>query len=461
MIVNNNKLRTLLLILVLVIPLAWLYLQVELGNSNSRKAHEIESLLLEITQIETELTEHILKSRSQLTLHYDDIAQSQKSLDLLMAKFTPLLAENMTITPQKLNEIDVLSKELQSSVERFKSINGQVSQRLRYLKFLSGKIQNTVTSDFYTVKNQVNNITVSLFKSRVFGETLFSKELIENLEGLINHEKNCNMISHSPIRAFIQHVNELSTLEKRENFTLDTVFKHVLKNEILIIRKALITNKYQMVDHNNMAQIYLITYASVLLLLLIFFILNQKRIQRRVHLHKKESEVDHLTSLCNRRCFLNDLNKIILNSRGALLFIDLDNFKRVNDDLGHGAGDTVLKRVANKLVELVDVEDINFSAAAYRLGGDEFVILVDDLPPNYDVNVLNDFSQRVVDSCNFSLADPHSQYQLSVSVGIALFPEQGTDVSTVLNCADKAMYHSKFNGRNRFTFFNELIEFSI
>lgn len=461
MIINNNKLKTLLLILVLVIPLAWLYLQVELGNSNSRKAHEVESLLLEITKVETELTEHILKNRSQLTLHYDDIAKSQKSLNLLMTTFTPLLAENMTITPQKLNKIDVLSTELQSSVERFKSINGQVSQRLRYLKFLSNKIQNTITSDFYTVKNQVNNITISLFKSRVFGETLFSKEFIENLEGLTNHEKNCNMISHSPIRAFIQHVNELSTLEKRENFALDTIFKHRLKNEILIIRKALITNKYQMVVHSNMAQIYLITYASVLLLLLIFFILNQKHIQKRVRIHKKQSEVDHLTSLYNRRCFLNDLNKVISNSNGALLFIDLDNFKLVNDELGHNTGDAALKIIAGRLAELVGVEHASFSAEAYRLGGDEFVILIDNLPSNYDVKVLNAFSQKVVDNCHFSLAEPHSKYRLSVSVGIALFPEQGTDVSTVLNCADKAMYHSKFNGRNRFTFYNNISEFSI
>jgi len=325
---------------------------------------------------------------------------------------------------------------------------------LRYLKFLSDKIKNTISSNFYTVRNQVDNITISLFKSRVFGESLFNKEFVENLEGLINHEKDCNIASHSPIRAFIEHVNELSTLEKKENFALDTIFEHALKNEILIIKKALITHKYQMATHNNMAQIYLITYASVLLLLLIFFILNQKRIQRSIHIHKKESEVDHLTSLCNRRCFLNDLNKIILNSRGALLFIDLDNFKIVNDELGHNAGDTALKIVAKQLAELVNAEYINFTAEAYRLGGDEFVILIDNLPRDYNVDVLKDFSQRVVDSCNFSLAEPHSQYQLSVSVGIALFPEQGIDVSIVLNCADKAMYHSKFNGRNRYTFFN-------
>lgn len=459
MISKNNTLKTLLLIFVLIIPLAWLYLQVELGNS--RKAHEVESLLLEITQVETELTEHVLKSRSQLTLHYDDIATSQRLLNSLIIKLNSLLVENMDITSKKLEVIDSLSSELQYSVERFKSINGQVSQRLRYLKFLSNQIKSTIDNDFLQVKNQVDSTTLSLFKSRVFGETLFSKEFVENLKGLNSHAEICNIKSHLPIKSFILHVNELSALENKENLILDTIFKHELKNEILIIRKELINNKYQMVMHNNMAQIYLITYASVLLLLLIFFIFNQKRIQKNVHKHKKESEVDHLTSLYNRRCFLNDLNKIIANSNGALLFIDLDNFKLVNDDLGHNAGDMALKIVAERLTELVEAKNVNFSIEAYRLGGDEFVILVDNLPRDYSIEMLSDFSQRVVNNCNFTLAEPYTQYQLSVSVGIALFPEQGINVSTVLNCADKAMYHSKSNGRNQFTFYNNISEFNI
>jgi len=162
---------------------------------------------------------------------------------------------------------------------------------------------------------------------------------------------------------------------------------------------------------------------------------------------------DTLTGLYNRAAFFERLNHALsLALRHgcvlAVLFIDLDRFKDVNDAFGHVTGDEVLKLMAERLGDTIRVSD-----TAARLGGDEFIVLAENVAREPDVG---EFAQRLVDA----LAEPfplHGQEcRLSASVGISMFPHDGADAATLLKKADIAMYRAKDAGRNSHAFFSEM-----
>jgi len=442
--------------LMLLLPLIWLYFHAELGTS--KRAHELESLLLEIMQVDTELTEKILKSRSQLTLHYDDIATYQRRLNSLLEQFTPELINNATALKVELNLVTKLSEKSQLSVERFKSINAQVSQRQRYIKLLASEIKRSIKgSSSQRIINQIDEIVIEVFNARIFGHQFIESDAKGHMDLLSLSVKSSSGKTQKLVANFIVHLKKLLLLETTETQVLDTILEHEMRNKVQSIRSRLIDSQYQMVSDSNQTQRYLIIYASILLLLVIFFMLNRRYLKKHASMHKKRSERDHLTNLYNRRRFLQQLEGIINVQSGALLFIDLDGFKLINDQLGHHIGDETLKSVAYRLEGLIaQHESMAFSSEVFRLGGDEFVILVDALCEKTRLEVLKGFSEQVVNSCYFTLDKPHQDYQLSVSVGVAMFPEQGNNVASVLNCADKAMYYSKQHGRNRYTFYDDI-----
>ena len=159
---------------------------------------------------------------------------------------------------------------------------------------------------------------------------------------------------------------------------------------------------------------------------------------------------DPLTNLPNRTLLTDRLNQQIPllkrhNMRGALLFMDLDHFKTINDSLGHAAGDTVLKRVASRLEKAVRAED-----TVARLGGDEFVILLNAIEGN-QVKAQQD-AMELAETLRVLLAEPMlfdgHQLHISPSIGIALIPDHGDNPVDLLKHADIALYSAKDAGRN-------------
>ena len=158
---------------------------------------------------------------------------------------------------------------------------------------------------------------------------------------------------------------------------------------------------------------------------------------------------DTLTGLPNRALFQDQLRHALAvarreHGRVALLFIDLDNFKTINDTLGHDIGDEVLKQAANRLREIV--RDIDTVA---RLGGDEFTALLADC----DAEGADRVARRIVDDLSASFEVAGRKLFVSASIGIAFYPEDGTDSAELVKKADSAMYRAKELGRNRVEFF--------
>ena len=175
--------------------------------------------------------------------------------------------------------------------------------------------------------------------------------------------------------------------------------------------------------------------------------------QKVLHL----ARFDSLTGVANRNLFMLRLEHKIEQARSrhgaqpALLFIDLDRFKMVNDTLGHEAGDDLLKEMARRLSELVRGEDV-----VARLGGDEFVVLIDGC---IEPAVLSKLASRMISRIGESLLLAGRTVQISASIGIAVYPADGNDASALLKSADTAMYQAKARGKNGFCFFTT--EFSV
>ena len=196
--------------------------------------------------------------------------------------------------------------------------------------------------------------------------------------------------------------------------------------------------------------------ASLLAGLLTYLVLRQPDLLRREVEEKTRAltEIafyDPLTGLTNRRLF-QDLLKQHINSAKrygntlALLYLDLDDFKRINDTMGHEAGDELLKVVAERLKQTLRASDI-----VARIGGDEFSVLLQQLSSSAHAGKV---CGKIIESLSEPVQLQGSKVIVTASIGIALIPDDGTDVSEVMKNADLAMYSAKESGRNNYQYFS-------
>jgi len=178
----------------------------------------------------------------------------------------------------------------------------------------------------------------------------------------------------------------------------------------------------------------------------------QKHLKEQQELLSHKAHHDSLTNLPNRQLFLDRLAQSIryaqrFDNKVAVLFIDLDHFKEINDSLGHHVGDEVLKIVSNTLQKQIRKTD-----TLARLGGDEFIIILDTLD---DVNFIVDMIKKLMDAMNAPILVGDHQLYLTLSIGVSLYPEDGDVSEDLLRNADAAMYNAKNNGRNTYCFYTE------
>jgi diguanylate cyclase (GGDEF)-like protein len=175
--------------------------------------------------------------------------------------------------------------------------------------------------------------------------------------------------------------------------------------------------------------------------------LAEAYIQRLAHF-------DPLTNLPNR-LLLNDRCHTALHvahrahQHVALMFLDLDHFKNINDSLGHRVGDDVLVELATRLRSAVREQD-----TVSRMGGDEFILLL----PDTDVMGAQRVAEKILQAALVPIQTEQHELTVTPSIGIALYPEDGSDLDTLSRCADAAMYRAKEDGRNGYRFFTNDIQ---
>ena len=184
-------------------------------------------------------------------------------------------------------------------------------------------------------------------------------------------------------------------------------------------------------------------------------ITDRKMIQQRIqHL----AYHDNLTGLPNRSLLQDRLAHSIAHAersqrRVAVLFIDLDNFKNINDTLGHDVGDELLRQVSRRLTECIRLED-----TIARQGGDEFIVLLDSLDDSRGASVV---AEKILNRLRQPFELGGTEQHVSGSLGIALYPEDGPDPQTLLKNADTAMFHGKSLGKNTYQFFTQQMNIAV
>ncbi len=164
---------------------------------------------------------------------------------------------------------------------------------------------------------------------------------------------------------------------------------------------------------------------------------------------ERQANFDALTGLPNRHLLNDRLKRAVFGQRKprsvAVVFMDLDQFKVINDSLGHNFGDDVLRQVGERLLSAVREGD-----TVARVGGDEFVLLLDD--QNREEVIFRSM-RRIIAAIGEPMIVDGREFKITCSAGISLYPQDGTDVETLLKNADAAMYRAKSHGRNTFEFF--------
>jgi diguanylate cyclase (GGDEF)-like protein/PAS domain S-box-containing protein len=178
-------------------------------------------------------------------------------------------------------------------------------------------------------------------------------------------------------------------------------------------------------------------------------IVERRQAEARIH---HMAYHDSLTGLPNRALLADRLDRAMLSAqrtdRGlAVMFIDLDRFKTINDSLGHMTGDALLKEVSNRLCCAVRASD-----TVARLGGDEFVVL---LPGIRNTEESSQVAQKIIDALAAPVPLDGRMLHISPSIGICMYPDDGRDVATLMRNADAAMYHAKASGRNNYQYFTQ------
>lgn len=185
----------------------------------------------------------------------------------------------------------------------------------------------------------------------------------------------------------------------------------------------------------------------------VYDITENKKYQKRI---EKQANNDFLTGLYNRMRCEEDLEKFIAQTKenggeGALLYMDLDDFKHINDGLGHQYGDVLLKAISHSLQRISGIED-----TCYRMGGDEFIIVV----CHTKYWMLGKIIEEIRDIFSKPWFLKGADYYCTVSIGIVRFPADGDNVQDLVRKADLALFEAKKGGKNRFEFYGEGVDSS-
>lgn len=293
-------------------------------------------------------------------------------------------------------------------------------------------------------------------------EVKFTMDCVKVLQNIIikRVQKNSLTSSYASLEAILDNLASCIYVEDEQghllfgNKKLRATFDKEIKDGTLLklIQDALSTHKEGVVSeiyHRDRARWYDfntkdITWMddSQVRLYTLHDITDKKDYQRKI---EQQAYTDFLTGLYNRMCCERDLARFIDEAKteqikGALLYMDLDDFKHINDALGHQYGDALLKAISHALLRIEGIEN-----TCYRMGGDEFVIIISPQSFGRFEGIIDDIKK--IFSRPWFLKD--TDYYCTMSMGIVVFPELGESVVDLVKKADIAMYEAKKSGKNR------------
>ena len=453
--------RLLIIALLLALPILWVYFAAEMRDVRAER--QLNMALSALHQRDAELITDLLRSRSHIDNHFDHLSQAQLRMQQTMTALRQVVVAPALQISEQLQQVDRLVAGKLGQVERFKSLHAKLSNSLRYLPKLSRSIVDAVASGALTVPPElvplVEDIVKTSLSLRVFDDPLRLTELKQQRARLVTLLAQQASVDRR-LQRFAEHTRLLLEVRLAEMTVVDTILNDQLSAELATLENQLDRLHDQEITKTLQIKYFLLAYVVLLFVIIAIFIINRYRLLAQSQQHKSLSERDQLTQLHNRRYFLAQLEQALSippgESLGALLFIDLDGFKAVNDEYGHGAGDGVLRDIAGRLQQQAD-EQVARGAlhAVARLGGDEFVIWLEALPRASADVLLRNVADEALRLCARPLKCRDTEVSLSASIGIALFGDEVIALSELLHRADQAMYRAKREGKNGYCLYQD------
>jgi diguanylate cyclase (GGDEF)-like protein/PAS domain S-box-containing protein len=338
-------------------------------------------------------------------------------------------------TRKQLLEDLVVLRERVTEFEKSELESKRAEQKLRETRDYAESIVDTVREPLVVLDADLNVISAN----RSFYKT-FKVEPRET-EGQLLYDLGNREWDIPKLHELLEVI--LPTDSAFDNFEMEHEFKTIGRR----------------VMHLNARRIYRETNETHFILLAIEDVTERKRAEKKIH---DLAYYDGVTRLPNRQLFREHLSRALAYAKRhkrllALLFLDLDHFKHINDTLGHHVGDLLLRRVADRLKKILRKSDIiarheadDSISYVSRFGGDEFVLLLTDLKKPHDAS---NVAQRTLYELSKAFVLEEREIFVSSSIGISVYPSDGKDVNTLIKNADAAMYHAKNQGRNNFQFY--------
>ncbi|MCT4563208.1 MAG: EAL domain-containing protein [Maledivibacter sp.] len=322
-----------------------------------------------------------------------------------------------------------IEQRIRQRTEELEKSNARLEKEINERIIIENELRQSEERYRKLVELLPNGIVVHVKGIIIFSNTAFAKLVGEdNSENLIGR----NLLDfihpkyHKMAKDHVKYVNMGSTVK----FIEEQLIR--VNGKVIDIEAA-----GAAISHNSNSEI----------LVIVQDISDRKKAEKKI---KYLAYHDALTGLPNRY-FLNNYlvqllnNKDNRNQKIAIMFIDLDRFKIINDTLGHSFGDIVLQLVAKRLTKCVRKGD-----NVCRQGGDEFIILLEDV----NQKKISKIAQRIIDEFTYPFTVNGHEIFTSPSIGISLYPTDGYDVESLIKCADMAMYSAKESGKNSFKFYN-------
>lgn len=356
----------------------------------------------------------------------------------------------------------------ESKIVGYVTANNIISkQKINLL--LNNNIDNLILDYNFNSDSQSNsdyNDLVNMDESPILFSTYISDELYlgenkNNYYSSVNVALNNDFLS---ITAIMEKTEINNILNKSQNLLIITLISIILITLMisLIVLKKLISDPFNILlngikeisDGDYSKQIHLHSNDELGTISKEFNKMAKK-------IAKREKELDELayndllTKMPNRMMFNKQLDMAMgrakrNNNNLAVLFLDIDEFKTINDTLGHHVGDKLLIKVAKRLSDSMRMNDV-----VARIGGDEFNILIQD----FDTEIsIEDIAKKIISKIKEPLIIDGNSMSITISIGVAIFPFDGKDSTTILKNADLAMYHAKESGRNQHKFFSKKLE---
>lgn len=426
------------------------------GSSAIMLDKEKSIALTALRQQHAILSERVLSIRSGFEQNFDALASSQQQVHEGFNQVAISLQDNQTRAKKLLQQLQQYHEQRLIAVERFKSLHAKLTNSLRYLPQVQHRLLLQPELSIQQ-KQQLSQLSLLLINNHSYTDP----DEYRKLNALLINTASLGQTIKLPLLDnLILHGEHLLQFKQQEN----AILQEILTSPISLFFDQLNQQLIRDHDHNIIAaerlKYFLVFYSSALIVLILAFLINRYQLNQRLRRHKHLSEKDQLTGLNNRRYFLEQLQSSINHKNGyygALIFIDLDGFKAINDHLGHSEGDNVLRHMATRLSDYCSelagtLKTVTVTPA--RLGGDEFVILLSGLDAGDAEQQVTHICDTVLKRLSQPISDYYQPYPLSGSLGVAFFPSHGTCVADIMHAADRAMYHSKEHGKNTYSLYH-------